>query len=980
MPRRPPTRRRSGARGPAIEVVNAKTHNLKGIDCRIPHRRVTVVTGPSGAGKSSLAFDTVFAEGQRRFVESMSTYARQFLDQMERPPVDDIRNVLPAVALEAKNSVKNARSTVGTITEAHDVLRLLFTHLGEVSCPRGHGPARTWSTEEAGAALAAGEAGDRFTLVARVARPAGKAARAHAALGELIRQGFARRFDDATGEVVRMAPSEKWPARLDPLPLVLGRFRAGADTAARVTATVEEGYRLGRGRVEALELVAGAGEAGAGGVVETGAPAERRVRLFGRELGCWVCGEALRRPSPALFSFNSPLGACDTCQGFGRVIGIDRERVVPDPSRTLAEQPIAPWNTPAYEDLYEGLFRACRKKRISIRVPWRELTDAQRRWVWSGEGDFVNLDDFFSWLEGRTYRVHVRVLLARYRAYNPCPTCAGTRLKLEARAVTVEGKTLPELTAMSIEALRGWLGERRWSRRQRELAGHLLEELGERIEVLHRVGLDYLTLDRQARTLSGGETQRIHLAAALGSGLTTTLYVLDEPTIGLHPQDSERLLDLLRDLAARGNTVLVVEHDRTLIRGADHVIDLGPAAGENGGRVMVEGPIEAVLACEESATGRYLRERPPTLARRHVARFRREQGWRPLAAELAARPQLTIRGARENNLRGIDVDFPLDVLVAVTGVSGSGKSTLIENVLYGTYQRSRGVVDVEPGDCDALVGLDGLADVTLVDQRPLGRSSRSNPVTYVKAYDEIRKAFAATREARRAGITAGHFSFNVDKGRCPGCQGTGVTEVDMQFMAPVTVTCDACQGHRFRPEVLAVRYRGRTIHETLELTVAQALAAFADLKGLCRRLKALADVGLGYLRLGQPTSTLSGGEAQRLKLASFLDRRTAEGRRLFLFDEPTTGLHLADIDLLYQTLRRLVQQGDGVVVVEHSQDLIARADWIVDLGPGGGVHGGALLFSGPLESFLDEADSPTADELRRHLRWERPGELARVAD
>jgi excinuclease ABC subunit A len=546
--------------------------------------------------------------------------------------------------------------------------------------------------------------------------------------------------------------------------------------------------------------------------------------------------------------------------------------------------------------------------------------------------------------------------------------------------VRVEGRTLPELTAMSIEALRAWLGARRWTARQRATAGHLLEELGERVEVLHRVGLDYLTLDRQARTLSGGETQRIHLAAALGSGLTSTLYVLDEPTIGLHPQDSDRLLDLLRDLAARGNTVLVVEHDRTLIRGADHVIDLGPAAGERGGRVMVEGTIEDVLASEASLTGRYLRERPATLARRHFARFRREQGREPLAAELEARPRVVIRGAREHNLRDLDVAFPLDVMVAVTGVSGSGNSTLIENVLHGTYQRSRGVVDVDPGEVDELSGLDGLADVTLVDQRPLGRSSRSNPVTYVKAYDDIRRSFAGTAAARRAGITSGHFSFNVDKGRCPACKGTGVTEVDMQFMAPVTVTCDVCQGRRFKPEVLAVRYRGRDVHETLELTVEQAIDAFGDLKRLRRRLRALADVGLGYLRLGQPTSTLSGGEAQRLKLASFLDRPAGEARRLFLFDEPTTGLHLADIDMLYQTLRRLVQQGDGVVVVEHSPDLIARADWIVDLGPGGGVHGGELLFSGPLETFLDEIDSPTADELRRHLKWDRQGELARAGE
>src|SRR5215208_3325125 len=600
----------------SIRVENARTHNLKGIDCEVPHGAVTVVTGPSGAGKSSLAFDTIFAEGQRRFVESMSTYARQFLDQMERPPVDAIHNVLPAVALEAKNAVRNARSTVGTITETLDVMRLLFTHLGAIGCPRGHGPARSYTPEEASAELVSGAAGDAFTLVVRLPRPKRGA---EDALGELIRQGFQRRLQK--DEVVRMEPGEKWPAKLDPLPLVLGRFPAKAESATRILDTLEQGYRMNGGRVEAR---------GAAG-----------VRLYSRELSCAVCGEAVRRPTPALFSFNSPLGACPTCQGFGRVIGVDRARVIPDPRRKLSERPIAPWNTPAYEELYDELLAACRKKKISLDVPWMDLAEADREWIWSGAGNFSNLEDFFQWLEQRTYKVHVRVLLARYRSYNPCPDCGGTRLQPEALAVTLEGRTLPELAALSVEQLRAWLRERRWTSRQREVAGHLIDELAERVEVLHRVGLDYLTLDRQARTLSGGETQRIHLAAALGSGLTSTLYVLDEPTIGLHPQDSERLLGLLRDLAARGNTVLVVEHDRTIIRGADHIIDLGPAAGELGGEVVAEGTIEEILASEASLTGRYLKERPPTPARRHIARFRREQGRELLDDELSGLPRVT---------------------------------------------------------------------------------------------------------------------------------------------------------------------------------------------------------------------------------------------------------------------------------------------------------------------------------------------------
>ncbi len=929
---------------PAIEVTGARTHNLKGIDCRVPHGRVTVVTGPSGAGKSSLVFDTIFAEGQRRFVESMSTYARQFLDQMERPPVERIANVLPPVALEARNSIKNARSTVGTITEIHDVLRLLFTHLGEVHCPGGHGPVRAFTPEEAARELAAGAAGESFLLVAAVDRPRRGA---DAALHELIRQGHARRLEGR--QVVRMEPGERWRAAWPSLPLVLGRFRARGEPGMRLAAALEDGFRLGDGRVEAR--------------------GEGIVRHFSRQTGCTVCGQSLRPPVPALFSFNSPLGACPGCQGFGRVIGVDPARVVPDPRRGLEEYPIAPWNTPAYEDLYAELFAACRERRIPLDLPWQELPEEARAFIWRGKGPFVNLEDFFAWLERRSYRVHVRVLLARYRSYNVCQECGGARLRPEALAVHLEGKTLPELTGMSVEALRSWLRARRWRPRQREVAGHLLDEACRRVEVLHRVGLDYLTLDRQARTLSGGEAQRIHLAASLGSGLTSTLYVLDEPTIGLHPRDSERLLALLKDLAGRGNTVLVVEHDRTLIRGADHIIDLGPAAGEHGGRVMAEGGLEDVLACPESLTGRYIRARPVTRAREHRERFRREQGRGSWDAVLADRPQVTIRGARAHNLKAIDVHFPLAALVAVTGVSGSGKSTLVENVIHGIYQRARGVVDVEPGECAELLGLDGLADVTLVDQRPLGRSTRSNPVTYVKAYDEIRKLFAATPEARKRGITASHFSFNVDRGRCPECKGTGAIEVDMQFMAAVTVPCDRCQGRRFRPQVLAVRLRGRTVDEILDLTVDRALTIFADQERLCRRLAILSEVGLGYLRLGQPTSTLSGGEAQRLKLASFLDRPASDRARLFLFDEPTTGLHLADIDLLYQTLRRLVERGDGVVVVEHSPDLIARADWVVDLGPGGGVHGGRLLFTGPLERFLEHPTSPTAKELRRHLRW-----------
>lgn len=931
----------------AIEVVEARTHNLRGIDCRIPHKKVTVVTGLSGAGKSSLVFDTIYAEAQRRFVESMSTYARQFLDQMERPPIEAMHNILPAVALVARNSVKNARSTVGTITEVHDVLRLLYTHLGEIHCPNGHGKVRAWTPEEVAAEAHAAE--DACVVLAPIPRPSKKGADASGQLRELIRQGFYRLWEN--GEVVRLGPKQRWLKKWDPLPLVLGRFKAGSATP-RLVSAIEDAYKLT------------GGQSFSGGTCVLEIAGQRSH--YGRRLTCSECGVSVSRPVPALFSFNSPLGACTGCQGFGRVIGVDPGRVVPDVRKTLRDQPIAPWNSPKYEELYDDLYDACRRRDVSLDTPWEELDDETRDWIWNGDGGrstHTTIEGFFRYLERKIYKMHIRVLLSRYRAYNPCPDCGGLRLKNEALGVRLKGLTLPELSALSIEDARAWLAGQTFSRREKAASGHLLEQLGERLETLHRVGLDYLTLDRQARTLSGGEAQRIQLAAALGSGLTSTLYVLDEPTIGLHPRDSERLLGLLHDIAGRGNTVLVVEHDRTIIEGADHVIDLGPRAGEHGGEIMAEGTFDEVMEHPTSLTAEFMRQRP-----------RRQRSKGEKGSKDGHKQRVVVHGASANNLVDVDVEIPLGCLVAVTGVSGSGKSTLVKNVIHGTFQRSRGVVDVEPGECESLEGVEDLADIVLVDQRPLGRSTRSNPVTYTKAYDEIRKLFAATPDAKRRRIEAGHFSFNLDRGRCPECQGTGVQEVDMQFMASVTVTCDECQGRRFRGEILAVTYQGRNIHETLELTVQEALEFFADVPRLGKKLQPLVDVGLGYLRLGQSTSTLSGGEAQRLKLASFLDssrKGSANQQRLFLFDEPTTGLHLADIDLLVGTLRRLVNKGHGVVVVEHSLDLVAQADWIVDLGPGGGHEGGRLMFSGPVDDFLDTVESPTARELRRHLHWRR---------
>ncbi|MEZ5312212.1 MAG: ATP-binding cassette domain-containing protein [Thermoanaerobaculia bacterium] len=817
-----------------------------------------------------------------------------------------------------------------------------------------------------------GAAGPSFLLVARLPRPEQGADQA---LGELVRLGFGRRLEG--GAVVPSAVGDGWPAELDPLPLVLGRFRAAEESRARVAATIEDVWKLDVRTVEAHGVPEAEGGSSA-------------VRYFGLDLSCVECGTVVRSPTPALFSFNSPLGACPTCEGFGRVIGIDPERVVPDPRKSLAERPIAPWNTPAYEELYGPLLAAAKRRGVPLDRPWSELPPDDVRWIWKGEpgrkkSSFTSLDGFFGWLEGKTYKVHVRVLLARYRSYNRCPDCGGGRLNAEAMAVRFEGLSLPELLSRSVEALRAWLADRRFTPRQIEIGEHLLEELGARLSVLERVGLDYLTLDRQARTLSGGEAQRLKLASFLGrpasSGRHLFLFVLDEPTIGLHPQDSERLLKLLRDLASRGNSVLVVEHDRTLILGADHLIDVGPAAGEAGGEIVAEGSVDEVLSHPTSLTARFLRERAPTAARSHVARYRRERGRLSVEDELLGREALEIRGARENNLAGIDVDLPLDALVAVTGVSGSGKSTLVESVLYGNYRRFRGAADVEAGACDEIRGLELLDEMTMVDQSPIGRSTRSNPVTYIRAYDDFRKIFAGTEDARRRGITPAHFSFNVEAGRCPQCKGTGVEEVDMQFMAPVVVACAHCQGRRFRPDVLAVRHLGRDIAETLDLTVDEALEIYAREKPLCRKLGPLAEVGLGYLRLGQPTSTLSGGEAQRLKLASFLGRPARLGT-------PSLPVRRAD--------HRSPPRRHRAALPDSAQARAARRRGRrrraqpgapgarrLDRGSRSGRRkpGGQRLYCGPFGTFLDESRGPTARMLRSHLGWRVPrGASSRMRD
>ena len=930
-----------------IRINGARTHNLKDVSVTIPIGSLTVITGVSGSGKSSLAFDTLYAEGQRRYAESLSTYARQFLERLDRPDVDSIEPVPPAIALEQKNGVRNARSTVGTQTEIYDSLRLLFAHGGATFCPACDVAAVPGGVDRAVEELLRSETGARVTLVAPLpwrregnGRRSRKSARDdRIRLEELKRAGFFRALSSG-GETVEI--SDDVEPLLDAegrLPVVVGRFVLREESRAEIAAAADSAFAM------------------AGSLT---AVFEDRARTFRRGLHCPGCGADFRDPTPALFAFNSPLGACPVCQGFGRVIGVDLEKVIPDAALTLSDRPVAPWNTPAYESAYDDLFRACRRYSVRTDIPVARLSAHEREVLIKGRGEFYGVNGFFDWLETKRYKIHVRVLLARYRAYTLCPECRGGRLTAAALSVRLRGRTIAELSELPLAQLKQWFDDLTLSAAEDERLSSIVSEIRSRVRYMNEVGLEYLTLSRAARTLSGGEAQRIGLASALGGALTGTLYVLDEPTIGLHAADTRRLLVILRRLADRGNTVVVVEHDPEVIEAADRVIDLGPGAGSLGGHLLFEGTPRALARVKSSATGDLLRSRdhksqitnhksPAGAAAGRLVPFRRTEG------------AITVFGAREHNLKNLTVRLPLGRLLAVSGVSGSGKSTLVRDILYNSYaRRVKGLVALDVGAHDRIEGVESVGDLLLVDQSPLGRSARSNPVTYVKAWDEIRQVFARTARAVSRGITARDFSFNSAGGRCEMCRGTGWQTIDMQFLADVTVRCDACDGRRFQNRVLSIRYRGKNIGDVLAMTVSDASVFFAGEPKIVRRLQPLAETGLGYVTLGQPTATLSGGEAQRLKLASFIDARPPSGRgTLFLFDEPTTGLHASDVERLLKTLRRLIYLGHSVLAIEHNLQFLAACDWIVDLGPGGGEKGGAVVAEGPPEEVRRNPSSLT---------------------
>ena len=954
-----------------IVVRGARTHNLKNVDVELPTGKLIVMTGVSGSGKSSLAFDTIYAEGQRRYVESLSAYARQFLERMEKPDVDQIDGICPAIAIRQKNSVRNPRSTVGTTTEIHDYLRLLYARIGRTFCRNCGREVFRETAEVVARRLGELAEGTRiligFDLPIVAATQAGRAeddapdeegnggaengnGGVHepppdpivALLDTLRRKGFGRIYVDGTtlnlDEVDPVALRDRAA-----LQVIVDRLQIEGDLRTRLTDSIETAYLEGGGAAFAIEL-------GTSGADLPGPPIFHR---FSERFECRPCGIVYEMPQPRLFSFNNPFGACPTCHGFGNIIELDMGLVVPDPSKSINQGAMEPWSKPHYRAQLAELKRAAKTGNLRLDVPWADLTAEEKSFVIDGDGaGYEGVRGFFRWLERKKYKVHVRVFLSRYRGYLTCPECGGARLRREARDVRVSGRTIDQACALTVREADRFFETLELTEKEAAIAGKVLHEIRRRLGFLRDVGLDYLTLDRLSSTLSGGESQRISLATSLGSALVDTLYVLDEPSIGLHPRDNDRLIAILRQLRDQGNTVLVVEHDADMIRVADRVVDLGLGAGEQGGRIIYSGDLAGLMLEPRSLTAKYLRDDlaipvPPTRRRPTSQKVR-------------------ILGASEHNLKNIDVDIPLGMLTCVTGVSGSGKSTLVHDVIYAALKRAKGDWDRRIGVHRKLEGAEFVSDVVLVDQAPIGRTPRSNPVTYLKAFDPIRELLASTKDARSRGLTASHFSFNVPGGRCDACEGEGEVRVEMQFLADVFVPCEQCDGKRFKPQVLEVRYRGKSIDQVLDMTVREALNFFSNSPKVLRRLQVLDEIGLGYLRLGQPATTLSGGEAQRIKIAAHLASTTGE-RILYILDEPTTGLHFDDIAKLIAAFKKLLQAGHSLLVIEHNLDVIKTADWVIDLGPEGGDAGGEVVAVGTPERIVDVLQSHTGRYLRSVL-------------
>lgn len=917
-----------------IVIEGARVHNLKNVHLRIPHRKLTVITGLSGSGKSSLAFDTLYAEGQRRYVESLSSYARQFLGRLDKPEVDAIRGISPAIAIEQKVISRNPRSTVGTTTEIYDYLKVFFARIGKTISPLSGEEVKKHRPEDVLDYLATLDGGQRMLIKCPLLLH-GRSLEQQ--LGILEQQGYARLAYQGTVHRLGEWQTEAYQPEQDELELVIDRATANTDDEAnrnRLTDSIQTAFFEGRG-ICTVQLHP-SGES----------------RTFSNRFE--ADGMRFEEPSIHLFSFNNPYGACPQCEGFGSVIGIDEDLVIPDSSLSVYEDAVVAWKGEKMSEWKDQFIQGAGRDGFPIHKPIYQLSPANHKKLWEGGSGYRGLRDFFQYLERKTYKIQYRVMLSRYRGKTRCDACHGRRLRPEAAYVKVAGQSLPELVDWPIDRLNEFFANLQLSEHDEKVAKRLLIEIRSRLHYLCEVGLPYLTLNRLSSTLSGGESQRINLSTSLGSALVGSTYILDEPSIGLHPRDSDRLIKVLKRLRDLGNTVVVVEHDEEIMRAADHLVDIGPEAGRQGGKVLYSGDLSGLLQNADSHTGRYLRgeDQIDLPKRREPRKF------------------LRLLGARENNLKNIDVDIPLHRFTVVTGVSGSGKSSLVNKVLYPALKKRLGGYAGKTGRFTRLEGdFNAFADVEFVDQNPIGKSSRSNPVTYLKAYDDIRALFAAQSLAKKRKLKAGAFSFNINGGRCDKCQGEGEITIEMQFMADVHLKCDVCQGKRFKQEVLEVEFAGKNIHQILEMTVNEALAFFRqeEQSKIADQLQPLQDVGLGYVTLGQSSSTLSGGEAQRIKLATFLGKSHAAEPQLFIFDEPTTGLHFHDIQKLLQSFYALLQRGHSLLVVEHHPDVIKCADWLIDLGPEGGEEGGHLVYQGPPEGLLAVEASHTARYLKDKL-------------
>ena len=918
----------------SIYIKGARVHNLKNIEVEIPHEKLVVVTGLSGSGKSTLAFDTIFAEGQRRYVESLSAYARQFLGKISKPDVDIITGIAPAIAIEQKVNTRNPRSTVGTTTEIYDYLKLLYARIGHTFSPVSGQEVRCYSVDDVAAYIQQQGEGGRVVIAAPLTLGRGQGIIEKLTL--LLSDGLMRVWTKGETRLIEdILPQVDEKTRAEIL-VVIDRARIAADddTQTRMRDSVARAFSYGEGICTVI----------------TDKGATEFSSRFEAD------GIQFEHPSEHLFSFNNPLGACPRCEGYGKVIGIDEDLVIPDKSKTIYEDAVACWRGETMRKWKEQLVENAYKFDFPIHTPFHELTQEQKRLLWRGNEYFHGLDDFFAYIDSERRKIQFRVMKARYTGKTTCPECGGSRLRREALYVKVGGKTVADLVVMPVDELIAFFAGLELDGHDTKTAARILVEIRNRLQYLADVGLGYLTLDRLSSTLSGGESQRINLSTSLGSNLTGSLYILDEPSIGLHPRDTNRLIKVLQQLRDLGNTVIVVEHEEEVIRAADYIVDIGPKAGYNGGEVVFSGTLPQLLKSRKSLTADYL------TGRRAIAPPATERGWSN---------SILIQGARENNLRNIDVRIPLGVMTCITGVSGSGKSSLAKGILYPALRRLLFDTGVKPGDFDGIGGdVQLLRSVEMIDQNPIGKSSRSNPVTYIKAYDEIRKLFADQPYAQHTGLGASSFSFNIAGGRCEECQGEGVIKVSMQFMADVELVCEACGGKRFRDEILEVKYRGKSIYDVLEMTVDDAIAFFGEdkkdptCKRIVERLKPLQDVGLGYIKLGQSSSTLSGGESQRVKLASFLTKDSAQGGVMFIFDEPTTGLHFHDINKLLAAFNALIERGHTIVIVEHNMDVIKCADWVVDLGPEAGTGGGRVVFEGTPRNLEQCPASYTGKYLR----------------